>query len=42
MGYDCPGLVKDQPGECDEIGDHAVHGQGLCDQFNGVAGPNTC
>ena len=41
MGYDCPGLVKDQPGECDEIGDHAG-GQGLCDQFNGVAGPNTC
>ena len=41
MGYDCPGLVKDQPGECDEICDHAG-GHGLCDQFNGVAGPNTC
>jgi len=40
QGYDCPGLIKNQPGECDEAGMH--RGRGICDQFNGVAGPSTC
>jgi hypothetical protein len=41
MGYDCPGAQKNQPGECDEIGEH-TGGQGVCDQFDGTSGPNTC
>lgn len=39
-GYDCPSGAKNQPGECDERGDHA--GRGICDQFDGVYGPTTC
>jgi hypothetical protein len=41
MGYDCPSGAKDQPGECDEVGAHGS-GQGVCDQFDGAEGPNTC
>ena len=41
VGYDCPGAAKNQPGECDEVGDHR-DGMGVCDQFDGVYGPNTC
>lgn len=41
MGYDCPGAAKNQPGECDELGEH-TGGQGVCDQFDGASGPNTC
>lgn len=44
MGYDCEDGVapkKDQPGECDDVGDH-TGGQGICDQFDGDSGPNTC
>lgn len=40
-GFDCPSEAKNQPGECDELGDHR-DAKGVCDQFDGVSGPNTC
>ncbi|MBK8997061.1 MAG: hypothetical protein IPM35_15115 [Myxococcales bacterium] len=40
MGFDCPSGVKNQPGECDDIGSHS--GRGICDQFDGPYGPTTC
>ncbi len=40
-GYDCPGLVLGAPGACAEVGAHAG-GKGVCDQFAGNNGPNSC
>jgi hypothetical protein len=40
MKFQCPG-GRVEPGDCDEVGDHAG-GKGVCDQYKGSKGPNTC